>query len=550
MPKKINLLEALRKLLSEKQQAELLALFMQDSENDDKQQAALLKIIKDWDVEKHRKPIGKLLAECLPIEQLVPDCYAEWRPIVRESVIYIGPRLSITRLLPKLFEQVMLPETTTLEQRLMTFIEQMPTLQKLGQVIARNRNLSPAFRTALIQLENGIRDISVETIRTQIEQELGARLKQHKVELEELVHAEASVCALMRFSWMNPQTQQQEHGIFKVLKPHIKEHFAEEIRLLNGLASHLESNKEPLLKAIDLHETFTEIGSLLEQELNTLQEQDNLAMAYECYRTVPGVHVPQLIRELSTCNITAMQFERGTKVTDAFIMQPGQRHKLATQIIESLIATPLFAAEEEAVFHADPHAGNLFVNETTHDLIVFDWALTGRLNREERRKIIMLFLAITLRDENLLLESLTGLSQGKLSPGKAKQLQHKVSRCIEQLSLYKLPGVNDVLALTDELLLIGIRFSPALMLFRKVLLTLDGVLHDMGDEIAIEAAVAQYVLQNLGNEMVGFNLWQQARPNFQLPLSNSDTFSLMWSAQWYYFRTGLQNSEQFLKHYR
>ena len=541
MAGKFNLLNEIRKLLSEKQIADLLTFFVHVKSDHTYGQLALDEIINGFDWKKSRTHISKLLAQQLPVEQLVPEQYSAWRVIVREAFIYISAHLSIQRLIPKLIEQIRLPEDATLEQRLITFIEQMPTLQKLGQVIARNRELTPEFRTALIKLENDIRDIPAEKVKLLIEDELGTSLKDYQVELEDMIHSEASVCALLRFSWFKPKTKQREQGVFKVLKPYIRDNFREEVLLLKGLAAHLDTIKEHVLKDVNLHETFAGIADSLSQELDTLQEQTNLYKADVLYNNVSGIRVPEIIRELSTRNLTAMSFEEGKKVTD-------QTNKaISKQIIETLIAAPLFSVEEEALFHADPHAGNLYVDEKTGELIVFDWALTGNLNREERGKIIMLFMAVTLRDENLLLNSLIGLSQDKLNLTKTEKLKDIIENFIDDLSLYRLPGVNDVLNLTDQVLMLGIRFSSALMLFRKVLLTLDGVLHDIGEELAIENIVTQYVMQQMTYSM---NFWSQSQTNFCVPLSHSDTLSLMWSAQWYGVRTSIKNTEKLFKQYQ
>ena len=151
----------------------------------------------------------------------------------------------------------MLADDVALEQRLITFIEQMPSLQKLGQIIARNRNLNPAFRTELTRLENEIRDVDPKQIKTEIEQRLGPTLGTYQVEIETFIHAEASVCALMRFSWVNPASTNKEEGIFKVLKPHLKDYFAEEMQILQGLADFFDTKrKNHVLAQINLRNVF------------------------------------------------------------------------------------------------------------------------------------------------------------------------------------------------------------------------------------------------------------------------------------------------------
>ena len=107
--------------------------------------------------------------------------------------------------------------------------------------------------------------------------------------------------------------------------------------------------------------------------------------------------------------------------------------------------------------------------------------------------------------------------------------------------------MNDLLTLTDDMLLLGVRFSPAMMLFRKVLLTLDGVLHDISDNTAMEKILGDHVLRHCRQELYGINGARCLQPDFKLPLSGSDTLSLAMSAQWYFYRTGMQAGNQMLR---
>ena len=94
-----------------------------------------------------------------------------------------------------------------------------------------------------------------------------------------------------------------------------------------------------------------------------------------------------------------MTYEPGIKATLAYRNDDKQREHLARQIVEALVAIPLFSADKEVLFHADPHAGNIYVDQQARHLILYDWALTSRLGIEERRRIILLFLGLYLRDD-------------------------------------------------------------------------------------------------------------------------------------------------------
>ncbi|GJM06050.1 MAG: hypothetical protein DHS20C09_20460 [marine bacterium B5-7] len=542
-PKYLDLLVKLPK----KQRVDLLALQIEQDVNEEQLALRAQAILEEIDWNRHAELLGKLSSELLPIEQLVPECYADWRSIVGEAVRFIGIRLRSQRLIPKLVEQLLLPEDTAIEQRLIRFISNMPSLQKLGQVIARNRNLEPAFRAALTKLENEIRDIEPDKIKVIIEQQLGSLLKKHKVKIENRIYAEASVSALLRFSWLNPQTNIKEQGVFKVLKPQLKKFFKEEMGLLQELADFLDTKKEQhALNKVNLRAMFEDIGKLLEQEFDSEREIHNLKDAYNRYTNSKGVKIPQLFATLSAPGVIAMSFEPGKKITDISASNTAQRRVLSTHMVEAMIARPLFDDAERAVFHADPHAGNLFVNEKTQELLIFDWALTEHLSREERRKIILLMSGVLLRDAHLITQAICELSEHniKQDPVIHEALRAAIKPFINTLPFYKLPATKDVLSLLDNLMLSGINFSTPLLMFRKVLLTLDGVLHDLADAVSIETVLSKYVIDNLRYEACGLHYLPSHQQDFKIPITNNDALSIVLSAQWYYFRSVCQANAQ------
>ena len=189
-----------------------------------------------------RNEIGRWISHLLPAEALVPEIYAQWRPLVRDAMVFVMSRLSTPRLASKLVEQSYLPSNASPERRFLGVIAKMPGLQKLGQVLARNRHLHPSLRDALSELENGISDVKPEEIRALICEELGARLESCAVEAEPAIFYEASVSAVLRFTWWNPDTRKQERGVFKVLKPHISACFAEDMDLLRQLVHRTDSS--------------------------------------------------------------------------------------------------------------------------------------------------------------------------------------------------------------------------------------------------------------------------------------------------------------------
>jgi hypothetical protein len=174
-----------------------------------------------------RNVLGQWIAETLSV--LVPASSANWRALVQDAMLFVVKHLSGERLAPKLVEQLELPPRTAPERRLLVLIARVPGLQKLGQVLARNRALEQRLRVALTRLENGIRDMKAADARRIVLADLAPALKTYSVTVRRSLLSEAMVSAVLPFRWQNPVTRRRECGVFKVLKPYIPAFYAEDM---------------------------------------------------------------------------------------------------------------------------------------------------------------------------------------------------------------------------------------------------------------------------------------------------------------------------------
>ena len=438
----------------------------------------------------NRQETGGWIAQIVPIETLVPEDVKHWRPLVEDAIQFVFQHLSEDRLEEKIREQMMLPLDTPAEQRLLRLISYMPGIQKVGQVLARNRRISPQLREALSQLENGISETTAAETRAAIETALADRLDRYAVRIAREILSEASVSAVIRFTWCSPQRERQE-GVFKAMKRHVPVCFAEDMKLLQQLAEYLAGKDQHYGFAIrQVRDTVEEVRLLLGHELDFERERVSLAEAALMYRSSFGIRVPRLIPELCAPGVTAMSAEAGVKVTEAFRRSPIRRERIAEQIVEALIAVPFFSWAETVLFHADPHAGNLLYDEPNRELIVLDWALAERLDRESRRQLVLLALMTILRDREGVGAAIERLSRPDGQPRRAELIRDHVAGLFRRFRGGKPPGVLDAMMLLEEIALAGVRFPAALFLFRKVLFTLDGVLHDVvGREVPVDQVI-------------------------------------------------------------
>jgi ubiquinone biosynthesis protein len=471
-----------------------------------------------------REELGKWTIRMVPVELLVPKVHEEWRPLVGEAILFVVSRLSASRLAPKIVEQMGLPADTSAEVRLLRFISKVPGLQKIGQVLARSRNLHPRLRRALIKLENGISDVTIEEIRAIINRELQSQIDTYAIKIRPTILSEASVSAVVCFTWQNPASGRRERGVFKVLKPHIASCYAEDMKILGQLAQHLARRHGAAGTHLGgLAETLTEIRLLLQREVDFPREQATLANALNEYRALRGVRVPHLIPLLSTATITALTFERGKKVTQVHVLPGKLRVNVAERLAMALLAVPAFSREKDSIFHADPHAGNFLYDKKSNELVILDWALTERLTQKQRKNVVLLVLMMILRDASGMSRAIEELCQLRATDDGAQPriIAKHVDRLLDELALTQLPGPMDAMRLLDEIALEGIRFPAALLMFRKASFTLEGVVEDIaGSRVQLDSLTTSHALAN----------WKESAASLFSLLSVGDWAALDWSA--------------------
>lgn len=489
-------------LVPEERQEVLMALMLDERRQSEPEavRQELTQILSDLDIESRREEIVELLLELIPVQELVPAVYEKYLQMVADAARVILSKLSPERLRVKLIEQMLLPLDATLQERVLKLITRMPTMQKLGQIIARNKNLDPELRRRLQKLENSIRDASYEAILARIHEEMKSKIATYRVKLGRRFLAEASVCAVVPFTWHHPKDGARRKGVFKVLKPFITHYWHEDLKILDALAVHFDRNKQSYgLPTVGFRQILREVRDLFKREIRLPIEQSRLQEARDFYSQESNVRVPGLL-PMSTKVVTGMEFIDGTKVTTAAERYPEKRDRIARLVLEKTILSVLFHEGQEALFHADPHAGNLFYCEKTDELALLDWGLSCTLSRPYRRELIQLILGFVIRDYARAVKASCNLTEGRITQAQVAIVERRVRETIDGLPLFPLVRLAPLTQLLDDLILDGVKFPAELLMFRKSLFTLLGVIHDTSPEFDVDWHITNALLAQIVRE--------------------------------------------------
>jgi ubiquinone biosynthesis protein len=462
----------------------------------------------------------------IDVSPMVPEEFAQFRSITADALGFFLAHLSEPRLTELVARQCDLSADASAEERLANLIACCPTLHKLGQVVARDRRLSPELRRRLQTLESMEPTTPVAVIKQTIERELGKSCA-CSLCIDSRALAEASVAVVIPFSSDGSLDIRPINGVLKVLKPHVQEQLEEELAIWSDLAAFVDERCKceglPLLRCTEIFQTVRE---LLANEVRLDLEQLHLKEAARFYANSEAIQIPVLF-PYSTPRITAMERVFGTRVTDTEHLAYGARKKLAGLLLKELVAKPIWNTEPRAIFHGDPHAGNLFYTDDGR-LAILDWSLAGYLDKTEREQTAQIVLGALNLDANRIVRAIAAMT---LESPDESALREVVAQAVGALYRSEAPGLQWLLDLLgDATFKAGVLFGEDLILFRKSVLTLEGVAADVSEDLSLGEVL------HLSGGLVLLREWSRrcvASPvsrDFGTHVSNIDLLSLYFAA--------------------
>jgi ubiquinone biosynthesis protein len=217
------------------------------------------------------------------------------------------------------------------------------------------------------------------------------------------------------------------------------------------------------------------------------EEQENLRVAATYFSNDPRVKVPGVL-PFSTRNVTCMEFIDGVKVTDAFPGRANDRARLARRLSDLLTFDVLFAKVPMALFHGDPHAGNVFHVGTNGGplsgrdadalrIALLDWGLAAELTLEDRERVTQLMLGLRLGHAKRIANNISAFVDLKGEPGESESLLVLAEGFLAERER------NGLFEGLDELLTILAREGYAVhyraAMFIKAQLTIAGIMKEL-----------------------------------------------------------------------
>lgn len=432
------------------------------------------------------------LFKSLDLNNLIPECYSKWKPFVSEGLAWFLSQLNEERQKQILNEQVGLGPFASAACRLESILRMCPTLHKLGQVLARDKRLSAELRKSLQNLESLEPKYSSAEVKLLLEKE-GINLTNIKLAKKPI--AEASVAVVLPFTFTGQDGKLVE-GVFKVIRPEAEKALEEELVLWPELGKALEKICDNLsLPRLEFSGPLSDAAQLVADEVRLEREQANLKRAKQLYKNVDEVAIPELLPWCSS-RVTAMSLVKGKKLSEAVSKDPQERQRIAEKLVDGLIAKPFWMAETWAIFHGDPHGGNIFLDESGK-IVPLDWSLSVELPKNERVALLQLLLGGLKLDPSAVSQA---LSQLGISTDREK-LKKVGIWAVAQVRKGVFPGFDWCLNVLDHAVEFGgLGLRAELALFRKALFSLLALVEDIAPNAASDSVVVGAGLAKLSKE--------------------------------------------------
>lgn len=250
-----------------------------------------------------------------------------------------------------------------------TLGEMKGAVMKVGQIASQTQDfLPPEFSRALERLQKDAPPMPYETIRRQVEMQLGRKLPELFAWFQEMPYASASIGQVHR-----ARLHDGTEVIVKVQYPGVDDSCdsdLKQLRLTLKLGGLLKMPEETVDRL------FEEIRVRLKEELDYENEASNLKLFRELHQDHPWVVIPGLVESHSNHRILTLELEEGDHVSQI------TRDRYSQETI-NLIGHRIFTTMADQLFrfeciHGDPHAGN-FAFRPDGSLVMYDFGCVKKL---------------------------------------------------------------------------------------------------------------------------------------------------------------------------
>lgn len=354
-----------------------------------------------------------------------------------------------------------------------------PTFIKLGQVLSTRPDLLPRdILHEMQKLQDRVPPFAFDQVAKLVEAELGHPVSEVFSELFDQPLAAASIGQVHL-----ARLQDGEPVVVKVMRPDLDRIVRTDLEIMADLAGVFERRTD-WGKYYRISEVVAEFADSLRNEMNYTVEASNADRFRRMFSGDSAVYVPRVYWDLTTTRVLTMELVEGLKINDvAAIRRAGLNPSdIARRLADAVFRQVLV----EGFFHADPHPGNLFVDE--HGTIIFmDFGMVGELSGEMRERFISFVTGVVNRDPDEVVEAILRMGEplGRVNLAALKRDVYRLQKRYGEVPLREVDfgkALLEIIALAyDHRIAVPSDYS----FLAKALITLESVVVELDPSLSM-----------------------------------------------------------------
>lgn len=403
-------------------------------------------------------------------------------------------------------------EKRLLGMRLRLALEELgPVAIKLGQALATRRDLLPLeMADELARLQDRVPPFPGALARRILEETYGAPLEQVFAEFSETPLAAASIAQVHA-----ARLKDGREVVVKLLRPGIEQRIRQDLRVMYLLADFIQ-RYVPDGQRLRAREVIEDYEKTILDELDLVREGANAAQTRRNFEDRPILYVPLVHWELTRRHVLVMERIHGIPISDiAALKARGVNFRFLAERGVEIFFTQVF---RHNFFHADMHAGNIFVD--TRDparpgYIAVDFGIVGSLGLDDQRYIAHNIYAFFNGDYRRVAE--LHVASGWVRPDtRVEDLESVIRSLCEPILFRPFKDIH-----LDQLLLrlfeIARRFNmevqPQLVLLQKTLVQIEGLGRQLYPDLDLWTTAKPFMERWMHEQLGVRGVYQQFKAN-------------------------------------
>jgi ubiquinone biosynthesis protein len=377
-------------------------------------------------------------------------------------------------------------------ERLRHIIEDLgPTFIKFGQIVADRPDLaSDNLRIELKKLQSSARPFDDDHALAIIEQELGDTIHNVFSEFNRHHIASASIAQVYLAT-----LRTGEKVVIKVQRPGIRTKIKLDIILIQLLAKKLQKSY-PELNTFNLVKFIEDFGVTVMKELDFNNELSNMMRFKHMFAGDDRCYIPEIYSRYCTPRLLIMEFIDGaTPESAAGLREKGFDPQIIAENGVNIILTMIL---KHGFFHADPHAGNLFIRGN-NQLVLIDHGMCATLKPKQINGLVNFLVGFADNNAHKIVKSLLQLTEVNYLK-EHEDLEFDIEELIHKYSYLSYDKVDISGLFTDTFKLLmkyEIKIPSNLYMLLKTLVTIQKVAESLDAKLSLIDMIRPYAKEKI-----------------------------------------------------